>query len=79
MRCGVKDIPTNETFIKIKPIHKGWSRDKKYYVETKDGERLVLRNSAISEYEEKKKEFEIMKWLSYTGIRMYLPIHFGIF
>lgn len=35
----MRDIPNYDTFEKIKPIHKGWSGDKKYYVETKDGER----------------------------------------
>ncbi len=28
------DIRNYDTFIKIEPIHKGWSNDKKYYVET---------------------------------------------
>ena len=46
----MKDIPNFDTFMKIEPIHKGWSGDKKYYVETKDGERLLLRISDISSY-----------------------------
>lgn len=74
----MRDIPNHDSFLKIEPIHKGWSRDKKYYVETKDGRRLLLRISAISEHDEKKKEFEIMKQLATIGIKMSLPIDFGI-
>lgn len=72
------DIPNYDTFIKIEPILKGWSSDKKYYVETKDEQRLLLRISAISEHDEKKKEFEIMKQLATVGIQMSMPIDFGI-
>ncbi len=27
----MRDIPNFNTFVKIEPIHKGWSGDKKYY------------------------------------------------
>ena len=27
----MRDIPNFDTFVKVKPIHKGWSGDKKYY------------------------------------------------
>lgn len=30
----MKDIPNFDAFVKIEPIHKGWSGDKKYYAET---------------------------------------------
>lgn len=57
----MKDIPNFDNFGKVEPIHKGWSNDKKYYVETKDGERLLLRVSDISAYDAKKHEFDMMK------------------
>lgn len=57
----MKEIPNYDTFVKVEPIHKGWSSDKKYYVKTNDGERLLLRISDISAYKAKQQEFEIMK------------------
>ena len=74
----MKDIPNSDAFMKIELIHKGWSGDKKYYIETIDGERLLLRISDISFYEEKRCEFEIMRKMSATGIKMSLPISFGV-
>lgn len=74
----MRDIPNFNTFVKVEPIHKGWSDDKKYYVETKDGERLLLRVSDISAYDEKQCEFDIMKKMSATGMKMSLPISFGV-
>ena len=74
----MKDIRNFDTFVKIESIHKGWSGDRKYYLETKDGERFLLRVSDISSYETKQHEFEIMKKMSAAGIKMSLPISFGI-
>ena len=28
----MKDIPNFDNFVKVEPIHKGWSNDKKYSV-----------------------------------------------
>lgn len=74
----MRDIPNFDTFVKVKPIHKGWSGDKKYYVETKDEERLLLRVSDVLAYETKQHEFEIMKKMSDAGIKMSSPISFGV-
>ena len=74
----MKDISNHETFVKIEPIRKGWSDDKKYYVETKDGERLLLRVSNISSYEKKQQESDIMKKMAAAGIKTSLPIAFGV-
>lgn len=57
------DIPQYKNWTKIEPINKGWSSDKKYYIETKDSEKLLLRVSDISEYEIKKVEYEAIKKL----------------
>lgn len=72
------DIVNYGNFTKIEPIHKGWSNDKKFYVETKSGEKWLLRLSALSEYEDKKREFDIIKRMSAIGINMSQPIDFGI-
>ena len=44
------------TFSKVKEIEKGMSGDRKYYIETRDGKKLLLRITDISNYETKKKD-----------------------
>lgn len=72
------DIKTDYVFKRIDPITKGWSSDKKYFVETETGERLLLRTANRSEYESKKSEFEAMKRLAESGIPMSVPLEFGM-
>ena len=62
----------------MEPINKGWSSDKKFYVETIDRRKLLLRVAGISEYEKKKSEFEIMKQVAALGVPMSQPVAFGI-
>lgn len=69
----MRDIKGYNTFIKIQQINKGMSSDKKYYIETAGGRRLLLRTSDISEYERKHAEFEIMKKAVMLGIPMPPP------
>ncbi|WP_102691673.1 aminoglycoside phosphotransferase family protein [Rummeliibacillus pycnus] len=72
------DIKNYGTFEKIEPIKKGWSSDKKYYVETLTNEKLLLRIADISEYDKKKSEYEIMKRLAECGVPMSQPVDFSI-
>lgn len=72
------DIKSYATFKKIKPINKGWSSDKKYYIETIENEKLLLRTTDISAYDTKKHEFEMMKRLTAYDISMSYPIDFGV-
>ncbi|TMU87186.1 hypothetical protein FGG79_03360 [Bacillus sp. BHET2] len=72
------DIKTDYNFKTIKPINKGWSSDKKYFIETETGERMLLRTADRSEYESKKSEFEVMKRLAETGIPMSAPLEIGL-
>jgi len=73
----MNDIPNFDNFMKVEPISKGWSSDRKFYIETKNGDRLLLRVSDISVYDKKQQEFDIMKKMSANGIKMSLPISFG--
>ena len=50
------DIPRHQNFIKVEPLSKGWSSNKKYVVETNGGKRLLLRIADIVEHERKKAE-----------------------
>jgi serine/threonine-protein kinase len=71
------DIPGYDTFIKIEPVIKGWSGDKKYYIETSGGRRLLLRVADITQYGRKKTEYEMMKKVAALGVPMQRPVDFG--
>lgn len=72
------DIKSYATFEKIILINKGWSSDKKYYIETTTNEKLLLRITDISEYDEKKSEFERMTQFAEIGLPISQPVDFGI-
>lgn len=73
----MQDIRNYDTFKKVEPVNKGWSSDKKYYIETTDGRKLLLRVADISEYGRKKAEFEMMKQVAALGVPMPQPVDFG--
>lgn len=52
------------TFEEISKIDKGWSSDEKYYLETYDVEKYLLRINSIEKQDVKEKEFKIMKEVS---------------
>ena len=74
----MQDIRKEHNIIEIEPIHKGWSEDKKFCAIKADGMKLLLRISAIEQFDRKKAEFEAMKELAARGIPMCQPIEFGI-
>lgn len=74
----MNDIPGRELFVKIEPIHKGWSKDKKYYIEAADGGRLLLRVADISDYDRKKMEFQWIKQVAALGVSVSQPVDFGV-
>ena len=74
----MQDIRGYSTFKEIEPVNKGWSEDKKYYIETAAGGKLLLRVADISQYERKKTEFEMMKQVAALGVPMSQPLDFGI-
>jgi aminoglycoside phosphotransferase (APT) family kinase protein len=71
-------IPESENFKKIKPLDKGLSGDKKYYIENADGRRLLLRINDIAQHDRKKTMFEMMKHAAVLGIPMPQPVAFGL-
>jgi len=72
------DIKSYNTFAKIEPINKGWSDDKKYYVETTNGEKLFLRISGIEEYDRKKNDYSMLERAADLDIIISRPVDFGI-
>jgi len=75
---GIADIKNYETFAKIEPLNKGWSSDKKYYIESVSGQKLLLRVADISEYDRKKAEYGMMERAAALGIPTSLPVDFGL-
>ncbi len=71
------DIKGSENWIKIDFVNKGWSKDKKYHILTKDGEHLLLRIFEEDSYETKKREYEIIKKLSCLNFEMSKAYDFG--
>lgn len=64
-------------FTRTELIAKGLSGDRKYYLETADGKRLLARISDSSEYERKKAAYELMLKASGIGLPMPVPVDFG--
>ncbi|MCL2004441.1 MAG: phosphotransferase [Oscillospiraceae bacterium] len=72
--CRVAGV---HSFVKIEPIHKGWSGDQKYCIETAGGKRLLLRVADMAQYDRKKREYEMMKRVAELGVPMQQPVDFG--
>ena len=66
------------TIIHRTPIEKGWSGDKKYCVITTEGEKYLLRTSAVDRAHRRKAEFDRMGQVAALGIPMCLPVEFGV-
>jgi len=74
----MNDIMNYSTFVTIKLINKGMSNDKKYYIETADGKRLLLRVTDIREYDRKKAEYGMMERVYELGVLTPKPYDFGV-
>lgn len=72
------DITYRDEWISVDEVNKGWSEDKKFHIKTKDKRDLLLRICDVSQYEKKKKEFEIIKKLNENNILMSVAIDYGI-
>jgi aminoglycoside phosphotransferase (APT) family kinase protein len=72
------EISGHMKWIKMEKINRGWSEDVKYYIETDEQQKLLLRTSDIKQYEMKKKEYEIICKFASLGFKMSEPISFGV-
>lgn len=72
------DIPGFEAFTKIEPIAKGLSNDRKFYVETIQGARMLLRLTDAKEYTRKRAEYEMMERVYALGVPAPKPCSFGL-
>ena len=71
-------ISIADTFSKVNEISKGMSGDRKYYIETSDGKKLLLRITEISNYKTKKKDYDFLLSLNKAGLPVPKTIDFGI-
>ncbi|WP_404303814.1 aminoglycoside phosphotransferase family protein [Paenibacillus sp. DP01] len=75
----LREIPGASAWSNVQEIHKGWSSDNKYHIQTADGRELLLRISDIAQYDKKQREFESVKKLHHIdNILMSRPLDFGI-
>lgn len=74
----MKDIKDFNDFRTIEPVNKGWSTDRKFYIETKDDRKLLLRVAEISEYDRRKAEYDMLQQVADLNIPMSQPVDFGI-
>ena len=71
------DIVESRHWQKVEFFAKGWSSDSKYYIETDDGRKLIIRLADISQYQRKVAEYEAIGLIHKLGIQMSRPIGFG--
>jgi aminoglycoside phosphotransferase (APT) family kinase protein len=64
-------------WIKVEPLLKGWSDDKKFYIEDDLGEKFLLRIADECQYEAKRREYESIKRCFDLGIPTSKPIDLG--
>lgn len=64
-------------FIKTKPIEKGLSGDKKFYLETEKGERYLARISPCTKFERKRTVYERLQKVSRIELPMPAPVELG--
>ena len=60
MIAGFEQLCNKYRIVSVVPLLKGWSRDKKYILESSGVERYVLRLSDNDLYEKKKNQFELL-------------------
>ena len=70
-------IEGSEGWRRVTPVDKGWSADRKFRVETQAGAQLLLRLSDGEKFEQKRREFEMIRGFSATGVPMSMPLAFG--
>lgn len=73
----IMSLPGAENWTSVKPVEKGWSKDRKYYVVNTQAEELLLRISTAGEADEKVKEIEAMRQFAELDIVMSRPLSHG--
>lgn len=74
----LETIASSVTWQLVQPLTKGWSSDKKFYIETVGNEKLLLRISDLATYEHKQGEFAAMQKLVSAGVFMPKALDCGL-
>ena len=67
-----------DSIVSRTPVDKGWSGDRKYKAFTADGSAYFLRISPMSKFEKLKLQFSHMQQVQALGIRLCVPVEFGV-
>ena len=67
----VKNMILNKVLLneykEVHKVNKGWSKDEKFYIESENGEKFLLRISPIEYLDRKEKEFNLhWRYIAYT-------------
>ena len=73
-----KDIPAASTFLVVKEVKDGMSGDRKYYIETVDRQKLLLRISEAANIDIKKKDYDFLTSLNKANLPVPQAIDFGL-
>lgn len=73
-----KDIPAASDFIIVKEIKDGMSGDRKYYIETDAGQKLLLRISEVAYIDTKKKDYDFLSSLNKAKLPVPRAVDFGL-
>jgi len=73
----IGDIEGYKSFIKNEPIRTGWSLDRKFYIEHKNGGKMLLRVSDIEHRARKLEEYAFIRRVAAAGVPTSYPISFG--
>lgn len=63
--------------VQVEQISKGYSMENKYLVTTDDNEKILLRIIPIEQYARKREEFDVIKNLYFSEVKVPKPITFG--
>ncbi|GGF90271.1 aminoglycoside phosphotransferase [Paenibacillus albidus] len=74
----ITGIPGSEAWTVIQPILKGWSSDRKYFIEDKEGQKRLLRLSDRETYDRKREEYEMIQRVNPLDFPMSRAVDFGI-
>lgn len=72
-----REIPLLRDYCVAQFVDKGWSEEKKFYVQTHKGGRFNLRISPLASFETRKREFEALEKVRELGITMSQPVDIG--
>lgn len=74
----IREIPGFINWKVINELKHGWSNDKKYYIETYNGDKLLLRISNSNKKDMKTREFHTLKKLNHLKLNCSKPLEYGI-